>query len=513
MSDKEGGQCCICHDVMCCNPEDPVVVLPCMHKLHTYCLSEYIAVKKIDQTQLPCPVCKMTPDALKRQAAELLAEPVSSPLPWQDRQPDSLQDIPENADALHIETVVQPDTATPKREVVVDVEALPRSGVVGTLIPRWVEPTVFCSSCGSPAGLTHCRVLSKREGTWRCNKCHVKITTLWRGFGTWPTETFERLSPELKKNFFKDIAEKNASDTIAYAKRSLTKFEQHQKFYEEKGQFLPLSVWATKGFDITHIETKTPEEDKTVHSILGLCYRVALLTTGQSGQKGEGHQDALDSKPCKRKSSQLDEEVESDERPLVKRSEKDRSNGDSDTDETSSTTSTSSSGKKKKKKQKSGKKAKKHNKSDKKKKHRGKDKKKETKKDMKANEKAIKKKERDDARAAATLAKQGERSCKMKETLARQASEKIKAVKDKIEQALVNPIVNSCPSECILTMRMAYEKLKNFLSECNDVLSNPKEHDLSFESMKEVTKVISDAKNAEALVFSVVKRLSKLPRA
>ena len=111
--------------------------------------------------------------------------------------------------------------------------------VVGLIHPEWAEPSVFCSTCGNMVSLSRTSILAKREGTWRCNKCRVKITALFRGFGTWPVHGFDTISEEEKRKFFADVQDKSGTECVAMARSLMCKYEEHHKFYEERGSFYP----------------------------------------------------------------------------------------------------------------------------------------------------------------------------------------------------------------------------------------------------------------------------------
>jgi hypothetical protein len=71
-----------------------------------------------------------------------------------------------------------------------------------------------------------------------------------------------------------------------YCARKFQKVEQHQQYYEDGGQFLPLSVWERKGFPVADIEAKSLPSDRRTHPVLGNTYRVAIMGSGQRGFKG-----------------------------------------------------------------------------------------------------------------------------------------------------------------------------------------------------------------------------------
>ena len=67
-------------------------------------------------------------------------------------------------------------------------------------------------------------MLSKREGTWRRRKCSCRITGLWRGFGTWPTGEFKKLSEAAQQEFMRSIADSSGPKAVAQAQQFLEQF-------------------------------------------------------------------------------------------------------------------------------------------------------------------------------------------------------------------------------------------------------------------------------------------------
>ena len=58
--------------------------------------------------------------------------------------------------------------------------------------------------------------------------------------------------------------------------------EKKEDNFSEGGQFLPLSVWERKGFDVHSIETKSLPQDISEHPVLGTTYRVRLQSLVRS---------------------------------------------------------------------------------------------------------------------------------------------------------------------------------------------------------------------------------------
>ena len=280
--------------------------MACGHTMHNECYHTYKEVKGIPLVaDLPCPLCKQTENDMARKESQLLGGTMldgpGSPLPWQDLSLDAQPHMPDPAvvaaDAngqqpLPVDALVQQTAASGSAapEVAAAGSAaadaqVPQS-VVGLIHPEWAEPSVFCSTCGNMVSLSRTSILAKREGTWRCNKCRVKITSLFRGFGTWPVQGFDSIPEEEKRKFFADVQDKSAGDCVAMARSLMCKYEEHHKFYEERGQFLPLSVWEKNGFPVDKIASDSASCDKKLHPILGECFRVALITTGSAGSLG-----------------------------------------------------------------------------------------------------------------------------------------------------------------------------------------------------------------------------------
>ena len=60
-----------------------------------------------------------------------------------------------------------------------------------------------------------------------------------------------------------------------------------ERFYELGGKFLPLSVWEAKGFDAEQIATRSADADMEEHPVVGMCYRVAIISSGRRQSTGQ----------------------------------------------------------------------------------------------------------------------------------------------------------------------------------------------------------------------------------
>jgi hypothetical protein len=73
----------------------------------------------------------------------------------------------------------------------------------------------------------------------------------------------------------------------------LTTVEEHGEFYEDAGEFLPVGVWAARGFDAESIVNKSLPKDKKMHPVLGETFRVCVLRKGHRGAKTVAKSDKL----------------------------------------------------------------------------------------------------------------------------------------------------------------------------------------------------------------------------
>ena len=84
-----------------------------------------------------------------------------------------------------------------------------------------------------------------------------------------------------------------ANKQLAQRLIELTTTEEHGEYYDTGGSFLPLSVWATMGYDPDIIKTGSLPKDKKKHPVLGDTYRVCVLQSGHRGAKKVAKSDKL----------------------------------------------------------------------------------------------------------------------------------------------------------------------------------------------------------------------------
>ena len=158
---------------------------------------------------------------------------------------------------------------------------------IGISAPRFPKSEYRCSLCAGPLLNLKCRLVNKTAKKWKCSVCACKITQLHDVFGTWPTAEFKRMSDEEQAKFFKDCGAVRKRDDLAeFAKTVFETFTVEAKVYYDGGEFLPLTVWETRGFDSRLIEAASDPSDIMEHPVLGITYRVSIVSTGLKGETG-----------------------------------------------------------------------------------------------------------------------------------------------------------------------------------------------------------------------------------
>ena len=377
------------------NPGDPLRTLPCGDVFHADCIDTYISTTNMANTTLKtmkCPSCRRTPqdceiiDAknvplLTGDASLVLPAPQPGAAPSGPRVDDVNETMVEPVDSDEEDDEVKEDDGDKK--VGEDTAPTPGASTLGhgegSLGMRPFSEdalTVWCMHCGDACDALKCRLRSKTKELWRCQRCSSKITMLHRGFGCWPPPEFAGLNDNEQHAFYKSVKDIGYKEMIIKANSVITKHQSHEQFFERGGEFLPLSVWASKGYDPEIIRTKTKPENKSSHEVLGDVYRVAILATGERGSKGFQSRHEIEARPKKQlkidelllaikgtpvpQPHELTDEEDAQPAPSPASPTDDSSSSDSSSD--SSSSSSSHDKKKKKSKKKKSKKVKKEKK-------------------------------------------------------------------------------------------------------------------------------------------------------
>jgi len=103
--------------------------------------------------------------------------------------------------------------------------------------------------------------MAKQAASIRCSDCNSKHTTLYRGFGEWPTFEFKSLPEDTRTQFYKDIKHKGAAAVIAHTYDVIEAYEDNKEIYASSGEYRPLAYWKLHGYDAEKIVAEAKAED------------------------------------------------------------------------------------------------------------------------------------------------------------------------------------------------------------------------------------------------------------
>ena len=150
---------------------------------------------------------------------------------------------------------------------------------VSALAP--IIPMVECQMCCTLAAAATSKLLSKIDNRWECAACvrvdqavTRKCTSLqWlRDMGLGPvTAAFYQKARSMRPDQIKLLSLTHAEITTEVS-----------EYHEEKGKFLPLSVWEKKGWDVEDVKRVATGENYYEDANFGKLYRVPVVTKGST---------------------------------------------------------------------------------------------------------------------------------------------------------------------------------------------------------------------------------------
>lgn len=143
-----------------------------------------------------------------------------------------------------------------------------------------------CQNCKKPVDAHPSQVVRKKgHANFSCKHCHSEVTMLYKHCDMRKLG-FRDLSPEQQTEFFlkagqvKEIGGLSWQKVKGLLQDSLTTTEIHRKTVGIRGKFLPLEVWAAKGYNTDLIKAKG---EKQVSDMLLVCYiRFLIFCDGLS---------------------------------------------------------------------------------------------------------------------------------------------------------------------------------------------------------------------------------------
>ena len=199
-------------------------------------------------------------------------------------QPDAANDEgATGVDAGGDATIVQADVAPMINAVVPADGTYAKAPTIGNFMLTDNQPMAQCENCGSKVVMARLRILSKKKGTFNCDRCRSVVTKLYRSECGMPK--MDGMSTLQINEFYQraQLCNGTLALTNLVTEICLTKESQQQIYYDNYGKFLPLGVWKTMGYDVVAIETKSRPEDVRCDPVLGDVYRVTTMSTGDRG--------------------------------------------------------------------------------------------------------------------------------------------------------------------------------------------------------------------------------------
>ena len=123
--------------------------------------------------------------------------------------------------------------------------------------------------------------MRKTPPQFMCSVCNTKTTMLNRMFGTWPLPEFRDLQPDVQQSFWQSRA--NDKEALKRSVQDiLVSRLVETELAKQEGPFLPLSVWASQGYNVQDIAARAKNKE---HPVLGLTYQVKIKTTGEERKR------------------------------------------------------------------------------------------------------------------------------------------------------------------------------------------------------------------------------------
>ena len=289
--------CVCCHQALDADVE-PIQALACGHAFHVECLTSYISSTGMALDDVKCPTCKLD----SADVAQLAMSHGAPPLPENDETvhvPDADDDvtpITTLTSSTHPQPTPTPDgdrAALPmehgpptyttnaayrgdERPLEMLMEVIPIAGD---------SDDVICDDCGLGATLERCRVKSKGSGSFRCYSCSTVFSKIYNASGSGVGRKILELPQGERNDFMRDAQSKTTSEIKGKLTLVLAKYESSEVAYEGGGAVLPLSVWATNGWDIEIIKNVSLPRNIVTDRKFGKMYRVPVITLAETNRK------------------------------------------------------------------------------------------------------------------------------------------------------------------------------------------------------------------------------------
>ena len=208
-----------------------------------------------------------------------------------------------------------------------------------------MAPTIIqepvCCKCHGRLDPLRTQLTGKSQGSWKCNRCNCKHVQLVRLFGGWPPQEFKDFSQAEQVAFWRMPAS-GAAQLKRQVEDVMRKARRETQLTDVGGEYLPLSVYKQRGYDVDQIEKHC--HDVREDEIFGKVYRVKTMAVhSQTAEEQERVLTYRGTRKAKKPAELEDKPAEEEEAVAV-------SSGSSDSDSDSDSSSSSSRKHKKSKK-------------------------------------------------------------------------------------------------------------------------------------------------------------------
>ena len=128
-----------------------------------------------------------------------------------------------------------------------------------------------CVKCKEIVVRSKMRCVGKQKTVWICKVCHSRSTQLYKAFGSWPPKHFKELSENEQTEFYLSIKKISSAKMLKqFTEDKISTGKEEYFRAENRGAYLPLSVWKKKGFNTKRIKLSC--KDVRMHPVLGKTY-------------------------------------------------------------------------------------------------------------------------------------------------------------------------------------------------------------------------------------------------
>ena len=153
-------------------------------------------------------------------------------------------------------------------------------------VPEGEEELFRCEKCRVPTRMSRLKVHGKQgSAKFRCHGCDNVLQKLYRCTGSsvlpWA------MDEDAQAKFFIECAQATGDELRVKVEKMKENYRTQEKVWSEQGDFLPLSVWASRGFCVENIvRDAQPADVRRNVPMLGDCYRVGIYSSGHRGAEG-----------------------------------------------------------------------------------------------------------------------------------------------------------------------------------------------------------------------------------